>query len=560
MICNGKRGENVNRQTKQEQLTEEVRGDTKTFLSGVCILSLSTVLVKILGLASKIPLIAKLGAEGMGYFNSAYELYALLCVISTAGLPTALSMLVSGEERETEKGWIRIRHIFRCGFSVFLLIGGVGTVCLFVGAKPLSELIESPNARFCILAIAPALLFVCIASAVRGYFQGLRNMTPTAVSQLIEAVGKLLFGIFFADQALKRGAKLPVAAAWAVLGVSLGCLLSAVYLLLSKWRESVGSKKGNCFTKFTGKTQKDVVKRLLKIAVPITLSSAVISMSRLVDMTMMIRRLQDLGLTVADANRIYGAYTTMAVPVFSLLPSLIAPISMALIPQLNIAVGRGSLIGQKTSIETSCRLTVLFSMPASMGIILFAKPILGMLFSSESESILLCAPLLSVLGMSVLFSGLITTTNAILQAYRKVGLPILSMSVGLLIKIVSSYLLMGIPQIGAMGAPISTFFCNVTVVLMNLLFISNHAGTLEIGFGKLLLRPVIPSLAAVLGAFALYLPIFKKVGERPALMLAICLALLLYGGLSLWMGVIRQEDLRFLPLGEKIIKKIKREP
>ena len=541
---------------KQMLMTEKVRGDTKTFLSGVCVLSLSTVLVKVLGLASKIPLIGKLGAEGMGYFNSAYEVYALLCVISTAGLPTALSILVSGEDRTTPEGSARIDRIYRSTFGVFALLGLFGTAFLLFGSTFLSNAIKNPNARSSVLAIAPALLCVCVASAVRGYFQGLQRMTPTAISQLIEAVGKLVFGVFFAERALKRGADVSVAAAWAVLGISLGCLLSAVYLLICKWTDNIRKKR---FSQAVKKVdlRREAIKNLLKIAIPITLSSAVISMTRLVDMAMMIRRLQDVGLTAVEANRIYGAYTTLAVPVFSLLPSLITPISLALIPQLNSAVGRGSKDGQKMAVETSCRLTVLLAMPASMGIVLFSDPILSLLFSEETAAVSLCAPLLSVLGMSVLFSGLITTTNAILQSYRKVWFPILSMSVGVLVKAVSSYFLMGIPGIGAMGAPISTFFCNITVTAMNFWFITRNNEFLSDGFGRIFLRPLLPSTASVLGAFAIYLLLRETIGKSLTLLVAILVALILYFFFSVWFGAIRQEDLRLLPFGEKMMRKIK---
>ena len=201
-------------------------------MSGVLVLSLSTVIVKIIGLAVKIPMLATLGAEGMGYFNSAYEIYALLCVISTAGLPVALSMLVSaGRERGDGAA---VRSIYRSALGLFLVLGSLGSGIMLIFSKQIAELVGNSEAYLCIMAISPALFFICFSSAVRGYFQGLEDMMHTAVSQLVEAVGKLLFGVGFGVLALRMGASLPLAAAMSVLGLTLGIFLSSTYLFFVK--------------------------------------------------------------------------------------------------------------------------------------------------------------------------------------------------------------------------------------------------------------------------------------------------------------------------------------
>ena len=169
------------------------RSHSSGFFSGVLVLSISTLVVKVIGLAYKIPMLSLLGAEGMGYFNSAYEIYALLCVISTAGLPTALSMLISSYKERNLYG--NVRRVYKNALSVFLAFGIFGTALLIGLAPVISDIIENENVVYCIVAIAPALLCVCLSSAIRGYFQGFGNMLPTALSQLIEAVLKLVLGI-----------------------------------------------------------------------------------------------------------------------------------------------------------------------------------------------------------------------------------------------------------------------------------------------------------------------------------------------------------------------------
>ncbi len=525
-------------------------------MSGVLILSLSTVIVKIIGLAYKIPMIGYLGAEGMGYFNSAYEIYALLCVIATAGLPTALAMLISearerGERRQTER-------IYRTALFVFLFLGALGSTLMVWLARPIAVWIGNSSAYLCILAIAPALFCVCFAGAVRGYFQGFGRMAPTAISQLLEAVGKLVFGVLFAALALQRGNDIPTVAAFAVLGLSLGTLVSALYLLLAKVIDRNGR---TAIEAGQSETIAPCFSTLLRIAVPITLSSAVLSVTRLLDMALIMRRLQTIGWSAAEANAVYGAYTTLAVPVFGLLPSLITPISLALVPQLAGAVEGGDPDEQATVADRSLRLTILFSMPASMGITLYAYPILSLLFRSEPESVAVASPLLAILGMSVLFSGIITTTNAVLQAYHRVGKPIFSMTVGALVKALSAYLLLGLPQVGVYGAPISTLLCNITVTVINMRFLARclpHSVNVT-GFFGLYGKPMVASVGAILASLAVYFPLYR-ISDRMTLAFlgAALMAVISYMLLAFGMGVVTAEDVALLPMGKGLAKRMER--
>ena len=532
------------------------RRNADGFMSGVLVLSLSTVIVKVIGLAYKIPMISYLGAEGMGYFNSAYEIYAMLCVIATAGLPVALSLLISANRQNGAVG--AVRRIDRCAMAVFLGLGTVGMIFLLAFAHPIANAIGNEDAFYCILTIAPALFFVCLSSAIRGYFQGFHQMLPTAISQLIEALGKLIFGVWFASIALKYGRSIPVVAAYAILGLSLGTLLSAVYLLgrkvlfqrtrRSELSENVGNKRS------------DGMKTLLRIAFPITLSAAILSVTRLVDMALIMRRLQNIGYSVSKANEIYGAYTTLAVPVFSLIPSLIAPISMALVPQLSAAIARRSSDDQAALADRSIRLTILLAMPASMGIAVYASPILRILFSREHEAIQIAAPLLSILGLSILFSGLITTTNAILQSYRQTVKPMISMSVGAIVKIILAYFLIGNPSIGVYGAPISTLLCDIAVTCINLRFLGAAIpkSKCSSGIGQTYYKPMMASLLAILGSIAVYFSLLRTdFGTTIAFFAAIFVAGLLYAILAVCFKVITSEDVAMLPMGEKILHRFR---
>ena len=530
---------------KKNSKIESVGGG---FISGVFILSLSTLIVKIIGLAFKIPMLSLLGMEGMGYFNSAYEIYALLCVVSTAGLPVALSILVSASRATDDKA--RIVRIYRAAVKIFFFLGILGSSFMLVLAKPISNWIGNDDAFYCIFAIAPALLFICLASAVRGYCQGFEDMKPTAISQLIEALAKLGLGIVFALIGIKRGFSVPKISALAVLGITVGTALSLCYLLVAR-------RKHRVYLERNYDENGGYYKQLLKIAIPITLGSAVISLTRILDMAFIMRRLQDIGVSQFRANEIYGAYTTLALPVFSLIPSLITPISMALIPELTGFIKKNNGLGQIETVEKAIRLTSLFSMPASIAITVFARPILSILFVGQSEAVEIAAPLLSLLGASVFFSCIITTTNAILQAYGCVGMPIFSMSVGVAVKAFSSYFLLGTKGIAEYGAPIGSLACNVTVVLLNFALMLRYAKNTEnaLNVSRCFLKPFISSVLAIGASYATYVYISKNfLTELASFAVAVAVAVPIYCLLVFLLGAVSREDIKMIPILKKVIK------
>ncbi len=519
----------------------------KVFFSGVLLLTLSTILVKFVGLFYKIPMLSYLGSEGMGYFHSAYEIYAVFCIIATAGLPVALSVLISaalaeGKAREAERIW-------QVSLTLFVIIGLLGSLLMWGLARPICRWIKSEDALGCILSIAPTLFFVCVSSAIRGYFQGYQKMLPTAVSQLLEALGKLVFGLLFAHFALKRGASVPQLAAAAGWGVTAGTVLSTIYLAFERVRFR---KKENCKAKLDVLHYGHAVeKKLLKIALPITLGSFIISLTKVVDMSMILRRLQDIGYTSTQANEAYGSYTTLAISVFALLPTLLNSIALPLIPILSSAITGGDRVTEQKMIELSYRINALIAIPASLGITLFAHPILSLLFGNQREAVETAAPLLSILGISVFLSCMITVTNSVLHAYREVKKPIYSTLAGLLIKGIAAYLLIGIPTIGLWGAPISSFFCNAVIVVMNMHFVSKFCDCIDIK--SLFVYPTLLSILAVGIAYGEHLLLGYQFGQNLlTTLIPMATAALLYLVLGCLFGLISEEDLSALPMGKKI--------
>lgn len=511
------------------------------FMSGVLVLSLSAVIVKIIGLIYKIPMLKLLGSEGMGYFNSAYEIYTLFCIIATTGLPVAMSVMISSEKGGAEK-------IFRVAMRLFLLLGVVGSAVMIGFARPFSEFLGSDKTVFCIFAIAPTVFLICLSSAYRGFFQGYGKMVPTALSQVIEALGKLLLGLLFAFIALHFGYSVEVVAAFAVLGLTLGTAVSALYLMLNK-RFSGISKP---IAAIGGKNDREIACRLMKTAIPVTLSAAVISLTKVIDMTMILRRLQDLGYGSDAAFSSYGNYTTLALPLFSLAPALIASVAMPLIPSLSRAVALKDEGEQGRVVTDALRLTAGISMPIALGLSLFAKPILELVFAGETEAIAEATPLLAMLGLSVTSACLITVSNAILQAYSKAYIPIISMAVGSLVKIALAYFLIGKAEVGILGAPISTFFCDLIINAINFYYISRVMPKTP-SICEVFVMPFMASAVAVIVARVAYNALAMRIGEGAFLTLAcVAIAAVLYLPLTFVFKVVKKEEISEIPILKRL--------
>ena len=513
------------------------------FMSGVLVLSLSAVIVKIIGLIYKIPMLKLLGSEGMGYFNSAYEIYTLFCIVATTGLPVAMSVMISSGKGGAER-------IFRVAMRIFLMLGVVGCAVMIGLARPFSEFLGSEKTVFCIFAISPTVFLICLSSAYRGFFQGHGKMLPTAVSQVIEALGKLILGLIFAFVALGGGASVEVVAAFAVFGLTVGEAVSVLYLMLSK-RLSADKAVGCCAA--IEKNDREIAGLLMKTAIPVTLSAAVISLTKVIDMTMILRRLQDLGYSSEQAFAAYGSYTTLALPLFSLAPALVASVAMPLIPSLSEAIAQRDDGKQKRVVASALRLTSMISMPISAGLSLFARPILELVFRGEDEAIALASPLLVVLGLSVTSACLITVGNAVLQAYSKAYVPIISMAVGSALKIALAYLLIGNAEIGIWGAPISTFVCDLIINIVNFCYIAKVMPDIP-SIREVFVMPFAASAVSVVWARVAYNVLAKRATEGAFVTIGcIALAGLIYLPLIFIFRVIKKEEMSEIPILKRFV-------
>lgn len=447
-------------------------GTIKKLFSGTAVLTLSAVLTKLTGLLYKVPLIALVGTEGMAYFLAANHIYVLLFVISTAGLPVAVAVTVSGAIARGE--YDTVRKIYRTASALFGSVGLGATLLMASGAGVISRAVGMPQAWLCIVAISPAVALSCIAAALRGYFQGHQIMLHTAISQMLEAVGKLCFGLAGAYCARAAGFSSNAVAAGAIAGITLGVGLSVLYLTIAK---SVFDRKRYGAVCRRGRLSgtPPVVGQLMRLALPVTLSSAVISLSGVIDTALIPNSLVESGFSHSRAYTLFSCYGNMAIPLFSLTPAFISPIAMTLVPLVSSARGRGDRDGESEAVSTALRLTLVFALPASLGLAMFARPVLCLIFASDRAAANTAAPLLALLALSVVPACLITTTNAVLQAKGRATGTILSMLCGTAVKLVSEYILLRRTEINISGAPLSTLLCDVTVVAVNVFLLTANS-------------------------------------------------------------------------------------
>lgn len=555
----------------------------KLFVSGVLILTISNILVKAIGLLFKIPLHSLLGDTGMGYFNAAYTIYTAFFMISTAGLPVAISYMIS---RSRAAGNFRqVKKIMRIAFAVFFVIGTVGSLAMFFGADFFSNtLTEFPDSKLCIVAIAPTLFFVCLTSAFRGYFQGHQIMWPTAVSQLLESLGKLVIGILLALWSIGEGHTLPETAAWTIFGLTIGVFVGMAFIWVTKLLYNTDKVNAEYALPDSDslpiERTRTLLKELVVMAVPVTLSSSVMSLANLIDLTVIARRLQDIGFTPDGASTLYGNYTTLAVPLFNLIPVLVYPIGYSLVPMITALLVKKEGEESQRVMTSSLKTAAILSMPCTVGLAVLAEPILTLIYGSknllaaytaegnallsdtmfmayireDTTSASLAAPLLSILALSSFLVCMLAITNSVLQAHKKPYLPLISMLIGAAVKIAASYILIGDPKVGIYGAPISTDICYIIVVVFNFYFCARYAG-FRPSVRKVFLKPLFAALLCGVTAACSYALLTHLFGaSRLFTIAAIALAAVVYFAAVLLTGALEKADFDFIPKGQAIYR------
>lgn len=518
----------------------------QNFIEGAAVLTLAVAVTKVIGAVYKIPLGNLLDKDGMAHFYVAYNIYSLLLIVSTAGLPLAMSRLVSQAEAVGRVN--QRRRIFRVTAGLFLLLGLACCGVMLFFAEPLAQLLNDSQAAPAIRVLAPAVFCVCMLSAIRGYTQGRGDMRPTAVSQIIESACKLVVGLTAAWLLVRQGAAPNECAAGAISGVTVGAAVGL--LVLTVWL--LRARRGERGTD-TPESRRDILQQVLRIGIPVTLGSVGMSLITLLDQALVLGTLQSsLGLSESAAASLYGEYT-FGMTLFALPASFMYPLSISLVPSISAAMVRNDPRQAGKNAAAALKLAMVAALPVGVGLSVLAEPILHLLYPAVSETAAAAAYHLRVLGIASVFVCLMIVTSGILQAYGRERIPVLTLLVGGGVKIAANYLLVTDPTISIRGAPIGTLLCYAVIALLNLVAIAvTVPNRPKIGSSALKLALTTAAMAAT--AYCGYGLLGKFVGGSLATALSILLAAAVYGILLLSLEVVRREEIRQLPKGEKLAK------
>ncbi len=521
----------------------------QSFLHGTVLLAMATAIVKVIGALYKIPLNAIIGEQGFSYYNTAYEIYTVLLMISTAGLPVAMSRMVSAA---SSLGHYRqVRKVYTVARTIFLTLGLIGALLMTLLCKQLAAFQEQPDAWAAIAALGPSCFLICLMSTYRGFFQGQGNMLPTSVSQVLEAVVKLVVGIAAAVLLLWYTKSFSLAAGGAIFGVTFSCLVSSVYL-------------NHCFRKAykdlpqTGEEVQSaglIAKTLLSIAVPITIGSAGLQILTVMETKIYMSRLLET-LTQAQADTQKGIYN-MCQTIYNMPVSFIYPITISIIPAITASLTTGDHKAVKATEESAARITALIAAPCAVGLAVLAGPVTGLLGGYTGEKLALSTSLMMVLGCCIVFNSTVLLTNAIMQAHGHVNLPVINMFIGGIIKLAVIAILTGNPAIGILGAPLGSLLCYICITVLNLATMRRVLPQAP-AIAKNLLRAILSALLMGVAVYGVYQGLLLLLGADVSRIITcgvpIAVGVAVYVVAAIKLRAITREDCLLLPKGEKIAK------
>ena len=525
------------------------------FLRGAAILGIAGIIVKILGAIYRIPLSNIIKPEGMGYYQTAYPFYVLLLTISTSGFPVAIAKLVS------EK---RAIGDFRSAYKVFkvaligLFIGGILTsLFVSISAKSIVASIGNPNAYFSLIALVPALFFVPIMSAFRGFFQGRKTMSPTAISQIAEQLFRVITGLGLTLVLLNKG--IPIAAGGASFGGSAGALVGTliIFLIYLKSRREIHNEISISTINKEYSVSK-IVKDLLVIAIPITIGSAIAPIMDTIDAALVLRRLQAIGYSEGIANELYGQLKGMAQTLINLPQVFSIAIAMSMVPSIADAYARKNKSEIKELISSGIRITLLIGLPCALGLFVLAKPIIGLLyFNNTAETIKNTGEILAYLSFGVIFLTLVQSLTAMLQGLGKPFIPVKNLAIGALAKVVLTYTLTAIPSINIKGAAISTVAAYAIAASLDLIGVIKTT-KIKFSYKNVIIKPLISSVGMAIMVRISFLLLAGFVGEKLSTLLAVVCGVIVYLILLIVTGTLTSDDFALIPKGDNIAKKLER--
>ncbi len=540
MINIGSKKREINNKTKKEG-----------FMQGVITLMFSQVLIKILGLVYTLYLTNRqgFGDKGNGICASGYQIYALLLTISSIGVPSAISKLVS--ERVAVGDNKGAHRIFKIAFATFAVIGLVGSLLLFFGANVIAnQWLQIPDAEMTLVALSPAIFFVTVASVMRGYFNGRQKISVGAKSQTLEQVFKTLLTIIVVEVvAILSNVSTEWMAAGANLATTLATFLGFSYLFLyyrSERKEVATEIKNTVNYKY--ERVSTIIKRILLVSIPITLTAIMSSINKNVDSFTVVRNLRAF-MPEDQATALYGILGGKVDTLTSLPLAINVAFATALVPAISAAKAKGDnkTITEKTSF--SLLISMLIGLPCTVGMFIFAQPILNLLFPNANDGALI----LQISALTIIFTILDQTINGALQGFGKLMIPTISLATGVLVKFIFNITLIKIPSIGVYGAAWGSVACHLVAFCIAFTMLRKYI-KLNLTFSKFVIKPVIATAIMGICSYFIYLALKGIIIERLATIIALFVAVVIYTLAIVVLKIFTKDEFKMMPAGDKIIK------
>ena len=524
-----------------------------SFLKGALILGAAGIIVKIIGAFFRIPLGNLIGEEGMGYYQAAYPVYTLFLTLATAGFPTALAKLVS--EKNAIGDYKGAHKIFKVSYTILFMTGILAFCVFFFGADYIvNNIMKNPGAYNAMIAIAPALIFVPLMSSYRGYFQGRKEMSKIAISQISEQLFRVVLGIGLASYLMGEFGP-EMGAAGAITGATVGAIASIIYLIFAYLRGRKQRKQEIKMSQhFKDESFSRILKKLLVVAIPITIGASVMPLVNMVDNVIVIRRLMVAKFTLEQANGMFGQLTGFAMAIINLPAVLTVAMSMSLVPSISEACAVGNKAKARKDIKSAIKVTLLMVLPAAFGMAALAGPIMKLLYPSQPPMV---GNLLLVLTPCVIFLGLMQTMNGILQGMGKPMVPVIALCVGMIFKVAISYTLTAMPEINIFGSALGTVSAYLIAVVIEFTYIKKNLGV-KFSPKEFVLRPLITVATMALVVKLVYGLSYITLGNSLATVISIGVGAIVYVLVLIGIGGIKKEEIITMPKGDKIYNLLKK--
>lgn len=521
----------------------------KTFLKGAAILGIAGLLVQVMGAIFRIPLGNIIGDEGMGYYQTAYPIYVFLLVFSTNGAPAAISKMTS--ERVAVGKHSEAYRVFRLSFVLMFVIGIVAAAIFFFGAELIVNLLKNPGAYYAMLSISPALLFVPIMAVYRGYFQGLQEMEPTAISQLAEQAVRVAIGLSLAIFLLPKG--LEFAAAGATFGTSIGPIAGVVMLIILYYRRRNRIKQEIAKDKTQDKESAGkILGTLAAIAIPITIGVSILPIMNIVDVVIVMRRLQDIGFSLNEANALYGQLTGMAGPVINIPMALALSIALSMVPAIAAANSVKDTEFLNMNVKLGLRTAMIIGVPCTFGLMALAKPIMLLLYPMQAESASSAASSLFILSIGIIFLAIAQTMAGILQGLGKPYTAVMALAIGVVVKAIATYILTGIPSLNVQGAAWGSTLAYLVIGIVNFMAVKKMTGT-RFNYRLAIVKPLLSGVIMTVFVLASFYLFRIGIGDKLATVVSIAIAAAVYVIMLLKTKSIAVHEIMLLPKGEKLV-------